>query len=155
LRTSNSALRTCPMRVAHIITLMIIGGAQENTLYNCEDLLRLFGDEVLLVTGPPLGPEGDLLAQGKGGTAPIEPVPSLCRPIYPRRDPATYFALQRVLRKFRSNVVHTHRAKAGFLCRLAAWSLRVPAVVHTVHGAPFHPYQPAPARALFRWCEWY
>ena len=143
------------MRVAHIITRMIIGGAQENTLYNCEDLLRLFGDEVLLVTGPALGPEGDLLAQGRGGTVPIELVPTLRRAIDPRRDPASYFALQRVVRKFRPNVVHTHSAKAGFLGRLAAWSLRVPAVVHTVHGAPFHPYQSAPARALFRWCEWY
>ena len=46
------------MRVAHIITRMIIGGAQENTLYNCEDLIRLFGDDVLLITGPALGPEG-------------------------------------------------------------------------------------------------
>jgi glycosyltransferase involved in cell wall biosynthesis len=143
------------MRVAHIITRMIIGGAQENTLYNCEDLIRLFGDEVLLVTGPALGPEGDLLEQGRGGGVPIEIVPSLRRAIDPRRDPASYFALQRVLRKFKPDVVHTHSAKAGFLGRLAAWSLRVPAVIHTVHGAPFHPYQSAAARALFRWCEWY
>ena len=39
------------------------------------------------------------------------------------------------------------------LGRLAAWSLRVPVVVHTVHGAPFHPYQNAAARGFFRWCE--
>jgi glycosyltransferase involved in cell wall biosynthesis len=52
-------------------------------------------------------------------------------------------------------VVHTHSAKAGFLGRLAATSLRIPAVVHTVHGAPFHSYQNALARGLFRWCEWY
>jgi glycosyltransferase involved in cell wall biosynthesis len=29
----------------------------------------------------------------------------------------------------------------------------VPAVLHTVHGAPFHPYQSAVARAAFRACE--
>jgi glycosyltransferase involved in cell wall biosynthesis len=50
-------------------------------------------------------------------------------------------------------VVHTHSAKGGFLGRLAAHALRVPAIVHTVHGAPFHPYQGRAARTLFRYCE--
>jgi glycosyltransferase involved in cell wall biosynthesis len=143
------------MRVAHIITRMIIGGAQENTLYNCEDLIRLFGDQVVLITGPALGPEGDLLAQGRGGGVPIQLVPTMRRAIDPRRDPASYFTLKRIIREFRPDVVHTHSAKAGFLGRLAAWSLRVPAIVHTVHGAPFHPYQSSTARTLFRWCEAY
>jgi glycosyltransferase involved in cell wall biosynthesis len=143
------------MRVAHIITRMIIGGAQENTLYNCEDLIKLFGDEALLITGPALGPEGDLLGQGRGGAVPTHIVPTLRRAIDPRCDTASYFALKRVLRDFRPDVVHTHSAKGGFLGRLAAWSLRVPAIVHTVHGAPFHPYQSAAARNLFRWCEWH
>jgi glycosyltransferase involved in cell wall biosynthesis len=141
------------MRVAHIITRMIIGGAQENTLYNSEDLIRDFGDEVLLITGPALGPEGDLLQQGRGGQVPLELIPSLRRAIDPRRDTTSYFAIKRALRTFRPDVVHTHSAKAGFLGRLAASSLRVPVIVHTVHGAPFHDYQPAAIRALFRWCE--
>src|SRR5437868_5775905 len=143
------------MRVVHIITRMIIGGAQENTLYNCEDLIKLFGDEVLLITGPAIGPEGDLLGQGRGGEVPVHILPTLRRTIDPWRDTATYFELQRVLREFRPDVVHTHSAKGGFLGRLAAWSLRAPAIVHTVHGAPFHPHQNAAARGLFRWCEWY
>jgi glycosyltransferase involved in cell wall biosynthesis len=143
------------MRIAHIITRMIVGGAQENTLYNCQDLIRHFGDEVLLVTGPALGPEGDLLERGSVVSVPIELVPSLRRAIDPRRDLQSYGALTRVLRTFKPDVVHTHSAKAGFLGRLVASSLRIPAIVHTVHGAPFHDYQPAAARALFRWCEWY
>jgi len=159
------------MRVAHLITRMIVGGAQENTLFNCEDLIRDFGDEVLLVTGPALGPEGDLLAQGRGegpppgntvpgitvpsNTVPTRLIPSLRRSIHPVRDWRSYGELKRAIREFRPDVVHTHSAKAGFLGRLAAWSLRVPAVVHTVHGAPFHPYQNFAARALFRQCERY
>src|SRR5213080_3929509 len=115
------------MRVAHIITRMIIGGAQENTLFNCEDLIKLFGDEVLLITGPSLGPEGDLLQQGRGAAAPIHVVPTLRRAIDPWRDAASYFDLKRALRDFRPDVVHTHSAKAGFLGRLAASSLGVPA----------------------------
>jgi glycosyltransferase involved in cell wall biosynthesis len=148
------------MRIAHLITRMIVGGAQENTLFNCEDLIRLHGDQVLLVTGPAIGPEGDLLQQGRGGPdqrtdVPTRIVPSLRRAIDPWRDSTCYAALQRVIREFQPDVVHTHSAKAGFLGRLAAWKLRVPAVVHTVHGAPFHPYQSAAARSLFRWCERY
>ncbi len=143
------------MRVAHLITRMIIGGAQENTLYNCEDLIRLFGDEVLLVTGPALGPEGDLLRQGRGEGVPTRVIPSLRRAIDPWRDSVSYFEIKRVLKDFQPEVVHTHSAKAGFLGRLAATSLGVPAVIHTVHGAPFHPYQNAASRTLFRWCEWY
>src|SRR5438552_3526950 len=123
------------MRVAHIITRMIIGGAQENTLLNCRDLIRLYGDDVLLITGPALGPEGDLLKQGTAEDVPIRLVPSLRRAIDPRRDVASYFALKQILLQFKPDVVHTHSAKAGFLGRLAAWSLHVAAVIHTVHGA--------------------
>lgn len=141
------------MRIAHIITRMIIGGAQENTLYNCEDLIREHGDDVLLITGPALGPEGDLLKQGRGAGVPIQIIPSLRRAIDPWRDSASYFALKQAIRHYKPEVVHTHSAKAGFLGRLAASALRVPAIVHTVHGAPFHAYQSAAARNLFRWCE--
>ena len=143
------------MRIAHLITRMVIGGAQENTLYSCEDLIRLHGDEVLLVTGPAIGPEGDLLKQGRGADLPTRIVPSLRRAIDLWRDTTSYLALKRVIREFRPDVVHTHSAKAGFLGRLAAWKVCVPAIVHTVHGAPFHPYQSAAARNLFRWCERY
>jgi glycosyltransferase involved in cell wall biosynthesis len=143
------------MRIAHIITRMIIGGAQENTLLCCQDLLRLFGDKVLLITGPSLGPEGELLGQGRAGGVPLALVDPLRRAIDPRRDWQSYREIKRILREFRPDVVHTHSAKGGFLGRLAAHSLRVPAIVHTVHGAPFHPYQNPAARALFRWCERY
>src|SRR5262245_22701133 len=111
------------MRIAHLITRMIIGGAQENTLFNCEDLIQHHGDDVLLVTGPALGPEGDLLQQGRAGGAPPLPsvhvptklIPSLRRAIDPLRDWTSYRELQRAIREFRPDVVHTHSAKAGFL----------------------------------------
>jgi glycosyltransferase involved in cell wall biosynthesis len=38
---------------------------------------------------------------------------------------------------------------------MAAHALGVPAIIHTVHGAPFHEYQGRGARALFRECERY
>ena len=48
------------MKIVHIITRLIVGGAQENTLLSCEGQHDR-GHEVTLVTGPPIGPEGSLL----------------------------------------------------------------------------------------------
>ncbi len=141
------------MRVAHVITRMIIGGAQENTLLNCLDLMREHGDEVLLITGPSLGPEGDLLSQGRAGELPVRLLPCLRRAIHPLHDLRSRNALRKAIGEFKPDVVHTHSAKGGLLGRSVASSLRVPAVVHTVHGAPFHPYQSPFAREFFRRCE--
>ncbi len=58
------------MRIAHLITRLILGGAQENTVLNCEDLLRDYGDDVLLITGPPLRPEGSLLDRARAARIP-------------------------------------------------------------------------------------
>jgi len=141
------------MRVAHVITRMILGGAQENTLLNCEDLLRDYSDDVLLITGPSIGPEGDLLERARRNLVPLSIIDPLRRDIHPTRDWASYRALRRVLIDFRPDVVHTHSAKGGLLGRLAADSLGIPAIVHTVHGAPWHPYQSALARQFFIRCE--
>ena len=141
------------MRIVHVITRLILGGAQENTVLTCEDLLHRHGDEVVLVTGPPLGPEGSLVARARANGVPLLIVDALRRPIHPWRDARSYWALRAVFRRLRPEVVHTHSAKGGFLGRPAAFSLGVPAVVHTVHGAPFHPYQSAAARRFFILCE--
>ena len=45
------------MRIVHIITRLIIGGAQENTLLTVEGLHHRHGDDVTLITGPAEGPE--------------------------------------------------------------------------------------------------
>ncbi len=141
------------MRIAHIITRMIIGGAQENTLFCCEDLIRQYDDDVLLITGPSIGPEGTLLDRARAGRVPLEIIPPLRRSINLWRDAASYRQIKAALKKFKPDVVHTHSAKGGMLGRAAAWSLGVPAVIHTVHGAPFHPWQGRGARQFFQLCE--
>lgn len=141
------------VRVAHIITRLILGGAQENTLLTCEGLLRDYGDEVLLITGPPLGPEGSLLERAKANRVPLAVVQSLRRSIHPWRDLVSYRELKRLLRDFKPDIVHTHSAKGGILGRAAAWNVGVPAIVHGVHGAPFYPYQNPLVRDFYRRCE--
>jgi glycosyltransferase involved in cell wall biosynthesis len=126
------------MRVAHVITRLILGGAQENTLYNAEDLVRRHGDEVTLITGPAEGPEGDLFERARR-TLDVRVIPELRRAIAPRTDWRAYRRLVETLRAWKPDVVHTHSSKAGILARAAAWKLRVSAIIHTIHGLPFHP----------------
>lgn len=132
---------------------MIIGGAQENTLLNCLDLIRDYGDDVLLLTGPEVGPEGDLLSQGRAGELPILKLDNLRRSIHPVRDFKGFHEIREAIRDFRPDVVHTHSAKGGMLGRAAAAREKVPVIVHSVHGAPFHPYQSALVRQTYRQCE--
>ena len=61
------------MKIVHVITRLILGGAQENTLLTVDGLHHRHGDDVTLITGPAEGPEGDLFdraerqrAEGRG-----------------------------------------------------------------------------------------
>jgi len=140
------------MRICHIITRLIIGGAQENTLLTCEGLHQR-GHEVLLLTGPETGPEGSLHARAHRGGYRVEVVPSLRRAVHPLRDWLARRELARRLRSWTPDVVHTHSSKAGVLGRLAARDAGVPFVVHTVHGMSFNRTQSAPVRRVFRALE--
>ncbi|MBN1257604.1 MAG: glycosyltransferase [Planctomycetes bacterium] len=129
------------MRILHIITRMILGGAQENTMLSVLGQAERPDLEVTLLSGPTTGPEGDItpLFLKSGGKLIIEP--NLVRQLNPARDIAAYQALRKQIREFQPEVVHTHSSKAGILGRMAAWKEKVPLVVHTIHGLPFHPYQ--------------
>jgi len=134
------------MKIVHIITRLILGGAQENTLITCK-LLAERGHDVTLITGPALGPEGELFHQAKGQGYEIVIVDKLRRAISPYNDTISYFQIKKLLRELKPDVVHTHSAKAGILGRFAGhalknkWGDKLPAVVHTIHGLAFHPYQ--------------
>jgi len=123
------------MRVAHIITRLILGGAQENTLLTVEGLQRCGDVKVALVTGPALGPEGDLFGRAEANGVNVVLVPEMRRSICPWRDAITFWKLVRFCQRFRPDVVHTHSAKAGILGRAAARVAGVPVVVHTIHGS--------------------
>ena len=140
------------MRIHHVITRLILGGAQENTVLTCEGL-HARGHEVTLVTGPPLGPEGQLLERARRGGYRVVVLDSLRRAIHPWRDWKSYRELRRIFREDGPRVVHTHSSKAGILGRRAAWIERVPLVVHTIHGLPFHEFQSRIAHRIFLGCE--
>lgn len=140
------------MKVVHIITRLILGGAQENTLLTVEDQHHLHGDQVTLITGPAIGPEGSLIERAKARGLDLRIIPELRRSIHPWRDWSSYRQLVRLLRELRPQVVHTHSGKAGLLGRAAAHKLGIPCV-HTIHGPSFHAYQSRAAYELFRAAE--
>ncbi len=140
------------MRIVHIITRLILGGAQENTLLSVEGQQDDWGDAVTLITGPALGPEGSLLDRATAGGRDVRVLPEMLREIHPGRDWNSYQSLRRWLHDLNPEIVHTHSSKAGVLGRAAAWSLGIP-VVHTIHGSPFHAYQSRIAYQLYRGLE--
>ncbi len=134
------------MKIVHIITRLILGGAQENTLITCK-LLAQRGHDVTLITGPSIGPEGELFNQTKGQDYKVVVLDRLRRAINPYNDTVSYLQIKKLLRQLQPDVVHTHSAKAGILGRFAGyglkgkWAENLPAVVHTIHGLAFHNYQ--------------
>lgn len=124
------------MRIVHVITRLIIGGAQENTLLSCEGQHDR-GHDVTLLTGPAIGPEGSLMARATSYGYRVETVDEMRRSVLPVKDFRTYHRLVKRIRELRPDVVHTHSSKAGIIGRWAADRARVPVIVHTIHGLAF------------------
>ncbi len=95
--------------------------------------MRDYGDDVLLVTGPPLGPEGSLLERARAGGVPLEIIPQLRRPIRPWSDLRSYQRIKRraaSLSARRGSHPQRQRRSAGPCRRLVAG------------GAGRHPHGP-------------
>lgn len=145
------------MHICHVITRLIIGGAQENTLLSCEGLREL-GHRVTLIAGPTLGPEGSLVQRARRGGYEYVELPDLVRAVNPWRDVRARRYLRFEFERLRPDVIHTHSSKAGILGRLAAADARIlgpdrrrrrPVVVHTIHGMSFNRTQSWWVRSLF------
>src|SRR5205823_10887140 len=100
------------MKIVHIITRLIVGGAQENTLLSCEGQ-HARGHEVTLVTGPAIGPEGSLLDRARGGGYRVIEMFDMRRAIRPGMDWSSYRALVETIKQIKPDIVHTHSSKAG------------------------------------------
>ena len=122
-----------PLRIAHVITRLINGGADENTVISCNEAVRR-GHSVMLVHGAETRTE---ILAAVDPRVEIVGLPSLVQPIAPLSDMRALRGLVATFRRHRPDVVHTHTSKAGILGRLAARATRVPVLVHGVHIVPF------------------
>jgi glycosyltransferase involved in cell wall biosynthesis len=141
-----------PTKVLHLITRLVVGGAQENTLLTAQ-LLDKADWEVTIVSGPQTGSEGSLLETVRALGIPLVVEPSLVREVHPLKDFLALFRLARLIREGGYTIVHTHSSKAGIVGRWAAKLARAPLIIHTVHGWGHHDHQHPLVRAYYIWLE--
>jgi glycosyltransferase involved in cell wall biosynthesis len=137
------------LKITHVITRLVVGGAQENTVATVLGLREKSGVTVDLISGPAIGPEGSLESEVKKIPGLLQIVPELIRPIHPLKDFLALKKLEAIFRKQKPQIVHTHSGKAGILGRLAARRAGVPVVIHTIHGPSFGNFQNTAANFIF------
>jgi glycosyltransferase involved in cell wall biosynthesis len=133
------------IKVCHIITMLELGGAQQNTLYTVSHLNKDVYEPLLIA-----GKGGMLNAEARAIPGATKYFTSkLLRHICPICDLAGLFRLWWILIKEKPQIVHTHSSKAGILGRFAAWFAGVPVIIHTYHGFGFNERQIWPVRMIY------
>ncbi|MCX6881278.1 MAG: glycosyltransferase family 1 protein, partial [Verrucomicrobia bacterium] len=74
------------MRVTHVITRLIVGGAQENTIATVLGLHQIPDVRVNLLSGPTTGAEGSLVSLFDNYPKLLREVPTLVRPVDAWKD---------------------------------------------------------------------
>jgi len=143
------------MRVTHLITRLVLGGAQENTVASVLGLQQIPGVHADLISGPTLGREGSLEGAFDEARDLLTITPHLIRAVHPWHDLIALRELTRLLRVRAPQIVHTHSGKAGILGRMAARRAGVPIIVHTIHGPSFGSFQGPISNVLFTAAERY
>ncbi len=122
-----------PIKVLRIIARMNVGGPAVQVT----GLMRNFnrdGFEHRLLTGHCDVDEADYLIES-ATDIPVTRIDGLGRSIKPIADLTALFAIVRIIREFKPEIIHTHTAKAGVLGRVASLlSLHPSKRVHTFHG---------------------
>jgi len=122
-------------KILHIITrFMKSGGAERNTYFTIKGLNKEKYDVDLVIGG-----ESEMVPEDLG--IKIIKLSSLRRNIHPISEIKALYQLYKIIKRGRYDLVHTHQSKAGMLGRLSARLVKVPVIVHTLHGPLFYPNQ--------------
>jgi len=137
-----------PLRIVYLITR---GDDFAGSQLHVRDLAagcRARGHDAIVLAGSD-GPLGDACRELD---VPFHVAPALQRSIHPARDLRALAQVRRWLKQLKPDLVTCHAAKAGFIGRLAATSLRIP-VLYTAHGWQFALEVPATPRRVYRALE--
>src|SRR5687767_10381836 len=93
------------VKVLHIITRLILGGAQENTLLTVIGQQRSGRYNVVLLSGIDEGPEGTLHEQARAEGVNLVLVPWLIRSIRPLTDMMALLLLYRFIKNGKFDIV--------------------------------------------------
>lgn len=77
----------------------------------------------------------------------------IARTIDPLADIISFYRLCRLFRQQGFHIVHSTTPKAGLLCAIAGWLMRVPVRLHTFTGQPWAT-KVGPVRWLLKLCDW-
>lgn len=119
------------IRVLHVITELVVGGAQDNTYLTVEGLDRSRYRVDLMG-----GAGGSTEERARAVADRLFVLPDLTRSFDVPGHARATAQIARVLRRERYHVVHTHSTNAGLVGRWAAALARTPVVVHTFHTLP-------------------
>jgi glycosyltransferase involved in cell wall biosynthesis len=136
------------IKVLHIITQLVLGGAQDNTLVTVAKHNRS-KFQVHLASNP----NGFWLERSKKVADVFHPLTHLVNPISPFEDFIALIEIVKLLRREKFDIIHTHSSKAGILGRWAGRIAGVPVIVHTVHGFAFHDFMPTWKKQLYIFLE--
>jgi glycosyltransferase involved in cell wall biosynthesis len=125
------------IKIAHIITQLELGGAQENTLYTATNLDPALYETYLIAGSGGLLDQDARINLGER----LLLVPTLVRQLCPGKDLLSLIKIYNICRRYHFDIVHTHSSKAGILGRWAARLAGVKVIVHTFHGFGFNDAQ--------------
>jgi glycosyltransferase involved in cell wall biosynthesis len=125
-------------KVLRILNRFNVGGPIYNAVYLSKYMPSNY--ETMLIGGQIDETEESSLfiAQNEGLNPYV--IQEMRRNINPFADRKALKKIKEIIGDFKPDIVHTHASKAGVLGRKAAFSLKVPVVVHTFHGHVFHSY---------------
>ena len=119
--------------IIHIITRLLNGGADENTVFSCNHSVAI-GDDVTLIIGKEQNKE---IVSKIDSRIRLVVVEDLVIEISPIKDLLALFKIKKIIKQISPDVVHTHTSKAGVVGRLAAWLSGTKLIIHTIHSLPF------------------
>jgi glycosyltransferase involved in cell wall biosynthesis len=120
------------VRIAYVITRADAVGGASIHVRDMARFMREHGHEVMVLVGG----VGPVTAQLAAAAVPFLSLRYLLRSVHPFRDLRAVGELQSALRSFRPDLLSLHTAKAGYIGRIAAGGLGIPAL-YTPHGWPF------------------
>ncbi|MGD9580510.1 MAG: glycosyltransferase family 4 protein [Vampirovibrionia bacterium] len=129
-------MKRSEIKVLHLITELPIGGAQDNTLLSVRGLKKL-GYQVDLAAAP----DGELESLAREYSDNVYHIKNFsANAISPVKNIEAILEICNLLKDNKYDIIHTHSSTAGICGRIAAKISKVPIIIHTVHGFPFHDF---------------
>lgn len=136
------------VRVAHLITNLVVGGAQDYMLMIVKGLDQSVFEPVIAARC-----EGEWVEVVKSLPGiEVYDISNLRREVAPLRDIASIYEIRRFCREQKIDILHTHSSKPGVVGRLGGYFAGIP-TVHTIHGFSFHDFMPKWKKHIFVFIE--